>query len=968
MPTSSRFLRPATRALLPALTLSALLFAPSVRAQTKPRIQVSQNGDFLLVGNTLAQNCNVDAATIKVGSVDLATGCGKGTDTGADLFWKSDFPADGQATADLTLAPGDAAATTTLLVPAGATVTHAYLFWSAMGPNDDTKTPEVDESLPDGVVTLSRPGAGGFSETITALQSDRKLIVRNDKRYFQCGADVGELVRQHGSGAYRLSDVTALDFRNRASEDTAYAGFWLVVFYELPSDPPRNLALFDDFEVIEQNGKATVQLEGFKVPQSGFKGKLGVVGFEGDQATDSVAFNGTKLTDGLFGSGLNNFFNASRTIGGTAVSVVGDLPQLSGERGSLSGVDIDVVDVSAQLKAGDTKATVTAAAGGDVVFLSGFVTSISNLKPEFAGATKTVTDENGGGVVPGDTLTYTITTKNVGNDASVATVLTDVLPKGVSYIANSTKVDGKSSTDAAGDDPVSFEASTGTLTVHLGESATSAAGGSIAAGAQTVVTFRVKINTDAKGNIDNQGVIVAAGKSGASSFTTLTDGNGVEAGTPPTTVFVNPCIDDSQCGGSSPRCDLSAAPHICVPCLADADCGPHTTCDEPSRQCVCAPSGPEICDGVDNDCNGTVDDGFDVGSACGVGKGVCAKAGVTICAESTGKAACNAEPAAPGTEVCGDGLDSDCDGNPDNGCEAVDPDGDGLPTTKELEIGTDPNNPDTDGDGLNDGKEVNSTGTDPLKADTDDDGLTDGQEINVTETDPLEPDSDQDSLKDGVEVGLGTNPNEEDTDGDGINDDKETNGGSKVDTDGDGTIDALDLDSDNDCVPDAEEIATYRDPSKPTADANGNCGGDAPVCDPKSGTCTSTCGSDDECGAADSARVCDDETHVCVDGCRETDGNGCAEGFHCELGEDGGPIGQCIQDGDEPDPNGAGGTTGDPSTNAKASEIVLAGGGCKCALGQENQSENAGLAVFCATLGALFARARRRRGARDAAS
>jgi hypothetical protein len=107
---------------------------------------------------------------------------------------------------------------------------------------------------------------------------------------------------------------------------------------------------------------------------------------------------------------------------------------------------------------------------------------------------------------------------------------------------------------------------------------------------------------------------------------------------------------------------------------------------------------------------------------------------------------------------------------------------------------------------------------------------------------------------------------------------------------------------------------------------------------------------------------------VCVDGCRKSGGNGCAEGFHCDVEEDGaaGAIGQCVQDGDEPD--GAGGTDGteaEATPGAKPSEIVLAGGGCKCSLADQNKKENSGLAAFGAALGALLLRARRRGERRD---
>lgn len=74
----------------------------------------------------------------------------------------------------------------------------------------------------------------------------------------------------------------------------------------------------------------------------------------------------------------------------------------------------------------------------------------------------------------------------------------------------------------------------------------------------------------------------------------------------------------------------------------------------------------------------------------------------------------------------------------------------------------------------------------------------------------VDKDSDGDGLNDSVEKILGTDFEKRDTDGDGIDDMTETTyivGGSptKIDTDQDGLIDALDLDSDGDGVPDAVE-------------------------------------------------------------------------------------------------------------------------------------------------------------------
>ncbi|MHC4693756.1 MAG: hypothetical protein ACYS67_13520, partial [Planctomycetota bacterium] len=100
---------------------------------------------------------------------------------------------------------------------------------------------------------------------------------------------------------------------------------------------------------------------------------------------------------------------------------------------------------------------------------------------------------------------------------------------------------------------------------------------------------------------------------------------------------------------------------------------------------------------------------------------------------------------------------------------------DGLTNIAEYQLGTEPDNPDTDGDTLQDGDEIAGAGlrppTDPLDADTDDDTLDDGVETNTgtyvsasdTGTDPTDADYDNDGLKDGVETNTGTFVNESDT-------------------------------------------------------------------------------------------------------------------------------------------------------------------------------------------------------------
>ena len=75
------------------------------------------------------------------------------------------------------------------------------------------------------------------------------------------------------------------------------------------------------------------------------------------------------------------------------------------------------------------------------------------------------------------------------------------------------------------------------------------------------------------------------------------------------------------------------------------------------------PSSTEICDGKDNDCDGSTDEGFNLGAPCTVGVGQCVNSGVWVCG-GDGKARCSVEPLAPSAEKC-DGKDNDCDSSTD---------------------------------------------------------------------------------------------------------------------------------------------------------------------------------------------------------------------------------------------------------------------------------------------------------------
>jgi hypothetical protein len=115
------------------------------------------------------------------------------------------------------------------------------------------------------------------------------------------------------------------------------------------------------------------------------------------------------------------------------------------------------------------------------------------------------------------------------------------------------------------------------------------------------------------------------------------------------------CTKDSDCAASD-RCAVFTG--FCVPRTAKA-------CGAGGSTCTPTATEDETCNGVDDDCNGTVDEDYlAVPTECGAG--ACSATGETSCVNGMVVDSCDVRSPTGMDTLC-DGIDDDCDGRTDEG-------------------------------------------------------------------------------------------------------------------------------------------------------------------------------------------------------------------------------------------------------------------------------------------------------------
>ncbi|CAB4932684.1 unannotated protein [freshwater metagenome] len=463
-------------ALLAALVVAGMGFAAaSAEAADRnfaPRFTANDTGDIDIFGNTLMTCPAAAPGCTAAQQAGVSTVANSTTQNNAYVMQYVDV--DGDATTFNS-------SRSTVTLPAGSQVLFAGLYWGARTAAGSGGS--AARNIPArNTVKFKAPGAAAY----TSMTAD--TLDDGSGGIYQGFADVTDEVKAGGNGQYTVADVQA-----STGADTL-AGWSLVIAYRDTTQPARNLSVFDGIKSISSGASGTISVSGFTTPPAGdVRTRVGFVNYEGDGGIvgDSASLNGTTLSDAQHPA--TNFFNSRSSRDGVLRTATD--PNYPNQL----GIEQSILLANGILGNNATSATISLTSSGDV-YAPGVVTFATELYAPKVEQTKTVTDVNGGLVEQGDTLRYTISGTNTGQDGATNFILRDPIPTNTTYVPGTLRISPTTggtttaaATDASGDDRAEYDAANRRIVARLGTGSTATAGGSIAPNVSYATTFDVVV-------------------------------------------------------------------------------------------------------------------------------------------------------------------------------------------------------------------------------------------------------------------------------------------------------------------------------------------------------------------------------------------------------------------------------------------------------------------------------------------
>jgi uncharacterized repeat protein (TIGR01451 family) len=380
------------------------------RAFTK-RYQTQINGTIRIIGNS---NTTCSTSVTTCANARNRTGTALSNNDHTIQYVNTAGGVFNSSSADFTL-------------PANAVIKSASLYWGAnTAGNGGAAAPNATNKN----IVQFKIGGGGY-QSLIADQVDlgNTNSAGAASTVYHAFKDVTNLVKNQAANStqtYSVADIQAGLGSDR------YSGWSLIIVYEDPLEPWRELNVFDGFAVV--NGTpVTTNISGFNTPANGaFKAEFGAFTYEGDLGIINDTFSMNSIPVGGTGTinNNNNFWDSSITT----LSPYTRTPNYT----NALGLDIDLfalpTGATGVVKNGDTSASLTFTTGGDVYYPGAFTfavdaAAISGRVFEDVnyggGSGRNYTTANTSAQTSGFPLTVTGSTDRIGSSGAIVELYDD---------------------------------------------------------------------------------------------------------------------------------------------------------------------------------------------------------------------------------------------------------------------------------------------------------------------------------------------------------------------------------------------------------------------------------------------------------------------------------------------------------------------------------------------------------------
>jgi uncharacterized repeat protein (TIGR01451 family) len=334
-----------------------------------------------------------------------------------------------------------------IVVPAGASVIHATLFWGGSMRINPGDTPAVNPSA-KGQVLFARAGDNCATTDCAVVAPSSDLYQINPTSGFgpyRASADITNKLNQPDlawvvNGPHQSLTVSVANIQTTLGRDKS-AGWGVIVVYQDAKTSPHHIRILKGMSIESIVEDDMFIFDGFQTADAGnVLSEVALVSFDGDasNATDSISIIDPKGSAVIADRANpdNNIANSTISLGGIITPF---LNNSSVDRASNTfGVDVDRISMVNGLSRDVTSAYLQPSVSGDVFYVAGIALSNEITSPDIE-LRKFVSALSGGDastVESGDTVEYTITATNNGQSNASNLIIRDDLGADLSLISS----------------------------------------------------------------------------------------------------------------------------------------------------------------------------------------------------------------------------------------------------------------------------------------------------------------------------------------------------------------------------------------------------------------------------------------------------------------------------------------------------------------------------------------------------